>query len=94
MKDFFLNSTRIVEKNARIYWSIIFGLALCMMLFVAEAVHVQNLLTVLNTTDQNVMREAIEPLAQRYRYSRYVIIILAVVWSSYEFTSTKRKLGL
>ena len=43
MQQFFLNLTRIVENNARIYLSIIFGIALCLLLFVAEAVHVQKL---------------------------------------------------
>ena len=43
MKEFFLNLTRIIEANARIYLSVIFGIALCLMIFVAEAVHIQNL---------------------------------------------------
>ncbi len=30
---FFLNFTRIVENNPRIYWSIIFGIAGCLVLF-------------------------------------------------------------
>lgn len=40
-KEFFLNLTRIIEANPKIYLSIIVGIAGCLMLFVAEAVHIQ-----------------------------------------------------
>ena len=61
MKAFFLNFTRIVETNPRIYWSIIFGLAACLALFVAEIVHIQLVINELKTKDQNVLAEAICP---------------------------------
>lgn len=94
MKAFFLNLTRIVETNPRIYWSVIFGLVACLALFVTEAVHIQNMLAELNTKDQHVLRAAIEPISDRYRYTRWSIIVLMMVWACYEFTSTKKKLGL
>lgn len=94
MKAFFLNFTRIVENNPRIYWSIIFGLAACLMLFVAEIVHVQNLLSELHTKDQNLMRTMIEPLSSKYKWSRVFSIIVALVWSSFEYLKSKKQLGL
>ncbi|MCL6247618.1 hypothetical protein M5F00_07055 [Acinetobacter sp. ANC 4945] len=94
MKDFFLNFTRIVENNPRIYWSIIFGIAGCLVLFVAEIVHVQNILADLHTKDQNLMRAAIEPISSQYKWSRIVVIIAAVLWSNFEYLKSKKKLGL
>ena len=38
MKAFFLNLTRIIEANPKIYISIIVGIAGCCMLFVAETI--------------------------------------------------------
>lgn len=94
MKDFFLNFTRIVENNPRIYWSIIFGIAGCLVLFVAEIVHVQNILADLHTKDQNLMRAAIEPISSQYKWSRIVVIAAAVLWSNFEYLKSKKKLGL
>ena len=94
MKEFFLNLTRIIETNARIYLSVIFGIALCLMIFVAEAVHIQNFAATLNTNDQQILREAIQPLTERYSLSRYIVVVLTIFWSSYEYRSTKKKLGL
>jgi hypothetical protein len=61
-KEFFLNLTRVIEANPKIYLSIIVGIAGCLMLFVAEAVHIQKIIELLNTKDQVVLRAAIEPL--------------------------------
>ncbi|MCT8090651.1 hypothetical protein H0920_14075 [Acinetobacter sp. C_4_1] len=94
MKAFFLNSTRILEHNTKIYWSIIFGIAACLILFIAEAVHIQNFMATLNTQDQNALYAAIQPLTQRYSYSRYLVLVLALLWTVYEYISTKKKLGL
>lgn len=94
MKIFFLNLTCIIEANAKIYLSIIFGIALCLLLYVAEAVHVQNFAASLNSNDQQMLREAIQPITERYTLTRYLVIILSVVWSSYAYISTKKKLGL
>ena len=94
MKEFFLNLTRIIEANARIYLSVIFGIALCLMIFVAEAVHIQNVAATLNTNDQQILRETIQPLTERYSLSRYIVLVLTIFWSSYEYRSIKKKLGL
>ncbi|OYW67074.1 MAG: hypothetical protein B7Z24_07835, partial [Pseudomonadales bacterium 32-42-5] len=59
-KEFFLNLTRIIEANPKIYLSIIVGVAGCLVLFVAEAVHIQKIIELLNTKDQAVLRAAIE----------------------------------
>ena len=94
MQQFFLNLTRIVESNARIYLSIIFGIALCLLIFVAEAVHVQKLAESLATKDQAVLRAAIQPISQLYTWTRIVVLVLMCVWSSLEYTLTKKRLGL
>ena len=64
-KEFFLNLTRIIEANPKIYLSIIVGIAGCLVLFVAEAVHIQKIIELLNTKDQVVLRAAIEPIADK-----------------------------
>ena len=80
MKEFFLNLTRIIEANARIYLSVIFGIALCLMIFVAEAVHIQNFAATLNTNDQQILRETIQPLTERYSLSRYIVLVLTIFY--------------
>lgn len=93
-KEFFLNLTRIIEANPKIYLSIIVGIAGCLVLFVAEAVHIQKIIELLNTKDQVVLRAAIEPIADKYSGSRWSLLILALIWSSFAYSSTKKKLGL
>jgi hypothetical protein len=94
MKDFFLNFTRIIEANPKIYWSIIVGIVLCLGLFVIEAIHIQQLVTALKTQDQALLKQAIEPLAQRYTWSRVVVLIATVFVANYEYSKTKKRLGL
>ena len=94
MQQFFLNFTKIVENNAKVYWSIIFGIVSCLILVVAEAIHVQSLISALKSTDQQVLRAVIEPMSQRYTWVRVVLIILSIVWANLEYRKTKRTLGL
>ncbi len=94
MQQFFLNLTRIIENNPRIYLSIIFGIALCLLLFVAEAVHVQKIAESLATKDQVALRQAIDPVAQIYSWARIVVLILMCVWSNFEYNRSKKRLGL
>lgn len=94
MQEFFLNFTKIVEKNAKVYWSIILGIVSCLILFVVEAFHVQNMIAALNSTDQQVLRAAIEPITQRYTWARVALILLSIVWANWEYRKTKRVLGL
>lgn len=94
MKNFFLNLTRIVEKNPRVYFAIIFGMAACMMLFVAEAVHVQTISDALQTRDQSVLKASIEPVSSCYTWSRVLAIAVMVLWSTAEYRKTKKQLGL
>lgn len=94
MQEFFLNFTKIVENNAKVYWSIIIGIVSCLMLFVAETFHVQNLISTLNSTDQQVLRAAIEPITQRYTWARAVLILLCIIWANIEYRKTKQALGL
>lgn len=94
MQSFLLNFTRILEKNPKIYASLIAGIVLCLMLFVAEAVHIQKIIEALQTHDQAVMRMAVEPLSDRYTWSRVLVLCVAVVWSGIEYRKTKTMLGL
>ena len=94
MKDFFLNFTRIIETNPKIYWSIIVGIAACLGLFIVEAVHIQNIIADLNTHNQTVLKQTIEPLTQRYTWSRVFVIFIAIFSAHYQFVKTKKNLGL
>lgn len=94
MNDFILNFTKIVESNTRIYWSILFGIAACLLLYLAEIVHVDQIMTALNTKDQQLLRAAIEPITQQYQWARIMTMLAAVVWSSWEYSKAKKKLSL
>lgn len=94
MQEFFLNITRILEKNPKIYASLIAGIVLSLMLFVAEAVHIQNLAASLATKDQAILRTAIEPISDRYTWARMGLLLVAVLWSRFEYNKTKKALGL
>ncbi|MHA3892968.1 hypothetical protein [Acinetobacter sp. GXMZU3951] len=94
MKAFFLNLTRIIETSPKIYISLIVGIAGCCMLFVAEAVHVQKIVELLNTKDQAVLRAAIEPISDRYSRTRWLLLLMSFIWSGYAYHTTKKKLGL
>jgi hypothetical protein len=94
MKAFFLNLTRIIETSPKIYISLIVGIAGCCMLFVAEAVHVQKIVELLNTKDQAVLRAAIEPISDRYSLTRWLLLLMSFIWSGYAYHTTKKKLGL
>lgn len=93
MKTFILNLTKMIETNPKIYAGLIVGLVGCLLLLIAEAVHIQSVVTQLATQDQAVLREVIHPLTQRYDFSRYLLLIVAVAWSIYEYKATKKKLG-
>lgn len=94
MKAFFLNLTRIIETSPKIYISVIVGIAGCCMLFVAEAVHVQKIVELLNTKDQAILRAAIEPISDRYSRTRWLLLLMSFIWSGYAYHTTKKKLGL
>ena len=94
MKTFILNLTKMIEMNPRIYAEIIVGLVGCLVLLIAEAVHIQSVVTRLATEDQAMLREVIRPLTQRYDFSRYLLLIVTIAWSIYEYKATKKKLGL
>jgi len=94
MQDFFLNLTKIIESNTRIYWSIIFGVAACLLLYIAEIFHVDHIITLLNTKDQQILAATIDPITDRYGWARMAIIVAAVLWANWEFLKAKKKLGL
>ncbi|NWK75500.1 hypothetical protein D7V64_09405 [Acinetobacter cumulans] len=94
MKEFFLNLTRIVEANSRVYFAIIAAIVLSLVLFIAEAVHIQTVANALQTHDQVRLKEVIQPLTTRYGWSRAFIIGVMVLWSIWEYRKTKQRLGL
>jgi hypothetical protein len=94
MKNFFLNLTRIVEANPRVYFAVIAGIALCLMLFIAEAVHIQKIAEAAHTKDQLLLNERIQPIVSRYTWSRVLAIAAMVFWSTAEYRKTKQQLGL
>ena len=94
MNDFFLNLTRIIETNKKIYWAIIFGIAACLLLFIAEVVHMQSVAEMLKTNDPSVSKEIFRVIAHRYALARWLAMALFIVWSIYEYKKTKKQLGL
>lgn len=94
MKDFFLNFTKILEMNPKIYWSIIVGIAGCLILYIAEIVHIQNILEQLNGQASALIRSVIDPIAQRYQWSRIIFILLAIIWAHFQYRKTKKMLNL
>ena len=94
MKAFFLNLTRIVENNPRVYFALIAGIAACLMLFIAEAAHIQKLAEAAQTQDQAALREILQPVASRYTWSRILALAVMIFWSSAEYRKTKKQLGL
>lgn len=94
MKDFFLNFTKILETNSKIYWSIIFGVAGCLILYIAEIVHIQSVYSHIASQDPELVRATIDPIAQTYKWGRVIWIIAAIIISSILFTKTKKALNL
>jgi len=94
MKDFFLNFTKILETNPKIYWSVIVGIAGCLVLYIAEIVHIQNMLGHVNGQDSSVIKAMIDPIAQRYHWSRILFIFLAMIWANIQYRKTKKALHL
>ncbi|MDM1763855.1 MULTISPECIES: hypothetical protein [unclassified Acinetobacter] len=94
MKAFFLNFTLALEKNPKIYWSVIIGVALCLALYIAEIIHIQTVFSSIQSQDRVVVRAIIDPLAQRYHWGRMAVMILAVIWANLQYFKTKKQLKL
>lgn len=94
MKDFFLNFTKILETNPKIYWSVIVGIVACLILYIAEIVHIQNILGQMQGQDVQLIRAVIDPIAQRYQGSRIALIIVALIGAIFQYRKTKKMLNL
>lgn len=94
MKAFLVNLTRILEGNSKLYWSVIAGVAGCLVLYFAEIMHIQNLLTHLNAADTVMQRAVLAPIAQRYEWTRILVICLSIIWTIWEYFKTKKALNL
>lgn len=94
MKDFFLNFTKILETNPKIYWSIILGIVACLILYIVEIVHIQNILAQLEGQTSTLIKSSIDPIVQRYQWSRIILVLLAMVWANFQYRKTKKMLNL
>lgn len=92
MKDFFLNLTQVLESNSKIYWSIIVGIVLCLVLYVTEIIHIQSVYPHLPKQDPTVVRTVIDAIAQKYQWVRIGVMILAVLMSVVQYRSTRKRL--
>ena len=93
MKDFFLNFTKILETNSKIYWSIIAGIVACLILYIAEIVHIQSIYPHISSQDSTVVRAIIDQIAQRYQWVRIAIILMALIASTIQYRKTKKMLN-
>ena len=94
MKDFFLNFTKILETNSKIYWSIIAGIVACLILYIAEIVHIQSIYPHISPQGSTVVRAVIDQIAQRYQWVRIGVILIAMIASNIQYRKTKKLLNL
>ena len=94
MKDFFLNFTKILETNSKIYWSIIAGIVACLILYIAEIIHIQSIYPHISSQGSTVVRAVIDPIAQRYQWVRIGMILIALIASNIQYRKTKKMLNL
>ena len=94
MKDFFLNFTKILETNSKIYWSIIAGIVACLILYIAEIIHIQSIYPHISSQGSTVVRAVIDPIAQRYQWVRIGMILIALIASNFQYRKTKKMLNL
>lgn len=90
MKEAILNFAYILEKNPKVFVGVIVGIVGCIILLIAEAVHVQTMIDGLAVKDTKVIQSLIEPLTLKYRLSRYVVLIVAMIWTVYQFKIAKK----
>lgn len=93
MKDFFLNFTKILETNSKIYWSIIAGIVACLILYIAEIIHIQSIYPHISSQGSTVVRAVIDPIAQRYQWVRIGVILIALIASNFQYRKTKKMLN-
>lgn len=92
VKTFFLNFSRIIESNPKVYWSIILGIVACVFLFIAEIIHVQQVINSLGPNSREQLAEIIPSLTQKYTWSRVLCILFAIFGSVYQYRKTKQVL--
>ena len=94
MKDFFLNFTKILETNSKIYWSIIAGIVACLILYIAEIIHIQSVYPHISSQDPTIDRTILDSIAQRYQWVRIGAILIALIASNVQYRKTKKMLNL
>lgn len=90
MKEDILNFAYILEKNPKILVGVMVGIVGCILLLIAEAVHVQMLMDQMVSKDSKVLQAMVEPLSLKYRLSRYMLLIVSVIWTVYQFRVAKK----
>lgn len=94
MKDFFLNFTKILETNSKIYWSIIAGIVACLILYITEIIHIQSVYPHISSQDPTIVRTILDSIAQRYQWVRIGAILIALIASNIQYRKTKKMLNL
>ena len=90
MKEAILNFAYILEKNPKIFVGVIVGIVGCIVLLIAEAVHVQTMVDALVVKDPKVIQSLVESLTLKYRLSRYMLLAVAVIWTVYQYKVAKK----
>ena len=83
-----------MESNSKVYWSIIAGIAACLILYIIEIVHIQNIFSQVKDLESSVVRAMIDPIAQKYQWARIVLFFLAIVCAVIQYYKAKKELHL
>ncbi|SEM21602.1 hypothetical protein [Acinetobacter sp. DSM 11652] len=93
MKDFFLNFSKIVESNSKVYWAIIAGILLCVASYIVEIFHVQNIIAAIEPDSRDQLKQVIPAITNKYTVLRAIIVVLAIAWSIKEYRKTQKLLA-
>lgn len=94
MKDFFLNFSKIVESNSKVYWAIIAGILLCVASYIVEIFHVQNIIAAIEPDSRDQLKQVIPAITNKYTVLRAIIVVLAIAWSIKEYRKTQKLLAV
>lgn len=94
MKDFFLNFSKIVESNSKVYWAIIAGILLCVASYIVEIFHVQNIIAAIEPDSRDQLKQVIPATTNKYTVLRAIIVVLAIAWSIKEYRKTQKLLAV
>lgn len=93
MKDLFLNFSKIVESNSKVYWAIIAGILLCVASYIVEIFHVQSIIAAIDPDSRDQLKQVIPAITSKYTVIRVIIVVLAIAWSIKEYRKTQKLLA-